>query len=456
MRAKKSINNLPTSIPDHSNCTTTYATIHLENRHPPFMKAAIRRYILWCAHRQIARNKAPIVAVTGSVGKSSTKEAIKTLLSEKFRVRANYGSLNNELGLPLAILGEKNGHNLFSWLWHVVRISWKVFVFDYRYDVLVLECGIDKPGDMAEILKLITPDISIITTVEESHFQNFEDYDQLINEKWQLAYGTKAQGLVIANYDNPPTPEAAQYLGTQDLITFGLNQKATYSAQDLQYTATGLTFSLVEPGSSSQIQVPLVGRVQAYIVLPAIIVAHRLGLTWTQIHAGLAKLEPLPGRLTVVKGINGSTLLESSYNASPASMRSAIEVLKAMPGKRKIAIVGDMRELGSIAPEAHQDILTLLAKNCTVICAFGPLYEAALQNLPAHTKAQAAFHHFKSREALTDFIIPKIGPGDVILIKGSQNTITLEKVSIELLADRSLAAKILPRQYGKWKHQDHE
>ncbi len=137
-------------------------------------------------------------------------------------------------------------------------------------------------------------------------------------------------------------------------------------------------------------------------------------------------------------------------------MRSAIEVLKAMPGKRKIAIVGDMRELGSIAPEAHQDILNLLAKNCTVICAFGPLYEAALQQLPAHNKAQAAFHHFTNREELTAFIIPKIGPGDVILIKGSQNTITLEKVSIELLADRSLAAKILPRQYGKWKYQDHE
>lgn len=419
------------------------------------MKARIRQYILWCARRKITNTKAKIVAITGSVGKSSTKEAVTTVLKEKYRVRANYGSLNNELGLPLAILGERNASSLLGWLWKVVKISFRTFVFDPKVEVMVLECGIDKPGDMDTILDLITPDITIITTVEEAHMQNFANHESLVHEKWKLAFGTKESGTVIANLDNPPTHSQMAHLKGR-LITFGFNQKADYSAQDIQYNQKGTNYTLAAENEERMITVPTIGKVQAYITLPAIITGRILAESWSEIATGLEQLTPLPGRLSVLEGIKGCYLLESSYNASPSSMKAAIEVLKNIPGKRHIAIVGDMRELGSLAPEAHLEMLTILAKECDIVCTFGPNYEAALTHLPAHTKAHAAFHHFQSREAIVDFITPKLQKDDIILIKGSQNTITLEKVSIKLMAHPELAKAVLPRQYGKWKHADRE
>ena len=419
------------------------------------MKAHIRQYILWCAKRKISRTQAKIIAITGSVGKSSTKEAVTTVLSEKYRVRANYGSLNNELGLPLAILGERNASSPLGWLWKVCKITFRTFIFDPKVEVMVLECGIDKPNDMDAILSIIRPDISIITTVEEAHLQNFINQDALIKEKWKLAMGTKPEGLVIANYDNPPTHSQAPHVSAQ-VVSFGLNQKADYSAQDIHYNQQGTTFTLVAENEQRNLTVPTIGKIQAYITLPAIIAARALQESWSEIATGLEKLIPLPGRMSILPGIKGSYLLESSYNASPSSMRAAIEILKNIPGKRHIAIVGDMRELGDLTPQAHLDILTLLAKECDIICAFGPYYQEALTHLPPHTKAHAAFHHFQTREDIVNFITPKLQTEDIILIKGSQNTITLEKVSIKLMKHPEYAKKVLPRQYGKWKHQDRE
>lgn len=419
------------------------------------MKARIRQYILWCARRKITNTKAKIVAITGSVGKSSTKEAVTIVLSEKYRVRSNYGSLNNELGLPLAILGERNASSFLGWLWKVGKITLRTFIFDPKVEVMVLECGIDKPGDMDSILSLIKPDISIITTVEEAHMQNFPNHESLVHEKWKLAFGTKKTGTVIANFDNPPTHNQMAHVSAH-LITFGLNQKADYSAQDVQYNQKGTTYTLVAETEKRAMTVPTIGKIQAYITLPAIITARILGETWTEIATGLEKLIPLPGRLSLLEGIKGCYLLESSYNASPSSMKAAIEVLKNIPGKRHIAIVGDMRELGNLTPQAHLEMLTILAKECDIVCTFGPNYEAALLQLPAHTKAQAAFHHFQSREDIVAFITPKLQKDDIILIKGSQNTITLEKVSVKLMANPEMAKQVLPRQYGKWKHTDRE
>lgn len=419
------------------------------------MKAHIRQYILWCARRKIAQTQAKIIAITGSVGKSSTKEAVTSVLKEKYRVRANYGSLNNELGLPLAILGERNASSVLGWLWKVCKISFRTFIFDNKIEVMVLECGIDKPGDMDTILSLFRPDISIITTVEEAHLQNFPNHESLVAEKWKLAYGTKISGTVIANFDNPPTHQQIAHLKAH-LVTFGLNQKADYSAQDIQYNQHGTSYTLVAEKEKHTITIPTIGKVQAYTTLPAIVAGRILLESWTEIATGLEKLVPLPGRLSILEGIHGCYLLESSYNASPTSMKAAIEVLKNMPAKRHIAIVGDMRELGAITAQAHKEILTILAKECDIVCTFGPYYEEAMKNLPAHIKAQAAFHHFQTREEIVAFITPKLHEEDVVLIKGSQNTITLEKVSIKLMKHPEQAKHVLPRQYGKWRKRDRE
>ncbi len=419
------------------------------------MKARIRQYILWCARRKITNTKAKIVAITGSVGKSSTKEAVTSALSQKYRVRSNYGSLNNELGLPLAILGERNASSPLGWLWKVIKITLRTFIFDPKVEIMVLECGIDKPGDMDSILKLITPDISIITTVEDAHLENFANHESLVHEKWKLAFGTKKSGTIIVNLDNPPTHTQIHHVDAR-VITFGLNQKADYSAQDIEYNQKGTTYTLVAESEKRSISVPTIGKIQAYVTLPAIITGRVLGESWAEITAGLEKLIPLPGRLSLLEGIKGCYLLESSYNASPSSMKAAIEVLKNIPGKRHIAIVGDMRELGNITPEAHLEMLTILAKECDIVCTFGPNYESALSHLPAHTKAQAAFHHFQSREDIVAFITPKLQKEDIVLIKGSQNTITLEKVSVKLMAHPEMAKQVLPRQYGKWKYTDRE
>lgn len=418
------------------------------------MKQLISRYIVWCAHRKMKKNTAKVIAITGSVGKSSTKEAVFTVLKNHYRVRANYGSLNNELGLPLAIFGQRNGTNIFSWAWVVVKITLKTFVFDNKIDIYVLECGIDNPGDMDVILDLITPDITVITTVEEAHMEYFKTFAALVTEKWKLAHGTKEGGIVIANYDNSPTLEERNKIVKKHVITFGLNQKADYFGYTITYNEAGTDFFVNHKNQQQQFHLNLLGKVQAYTVLPAIIIGRQFNIPWTDIREALATIKPLPGRLSLLPGINGAMLLEGSYNASPASMKAALEVFKNLSAKRRIAIVGDMRELGPITERAHSDILTLLAKECEIICMLGPNYSQAFKDLPSHVKHQAAFHHFQTRQEIVHFILPKISPGDLILVKGSQNTILLENVSAKLLADPQSAALFLPRQYGKWLYQD--
>ena len=419
------------------------------------MKRLIEKYIIWCAKRKMRKNTAKVIAITGTVGKSSTKEAIFTVLKSQYSVRANYGSLNNELGLPLAIFGQRNGTNVFSWLWVVLKITFKTFLFDKKIDIYILECGIDTPGDMDVILDLIAPDIVVITSVfEEVHMEYFKDFATLVTEKWKLAHEAKEGALVIANYDNVPTLEQRSKLVKKRAITFGLNQKADYFGHTISFNEAGTDFMVRHRNNEQKFHLALLGKVQVYTVLPAIIIGREFNIPWAEIQESLLTIMPLPGRLSLLPAINGAMLLEGSYNATPSSMKAALEVFKNLPAKRKIAIVGDMRELGPVAERSHNEILTLLAKESEIVCMLGPNYEKAFQDLPSHVRHQAALHHFETREDIVKFIVPKIAPGDLILIKGSQNTILLEKVSAKLLADPSTASTTLPRQYGKWLSQD--
>lgn len=414
------------------------------------MKKLIQNYIIWCAKRKIRHTKAKIIAITGSVGKSTTKEAVTAILKPHYKVRSNYGSLNNELGLPLAILGEKSATNIFSWLWKIIRITRRTFIYDSKIEIYVLECGIDKPGDMDEILKIITPDVSIITCVESVHRENFANFEQLISEKWKLAHGTKPQGTIIANYDNEPTLTQTKLVKDQRLFTFGFNGKADFCAHDIAYDLAGTQFTVKSTNNDQPFFVSLLGKAAVYSALPAVIVGNMFGIPANDVGQSLRELKPLPGRLSVIPGIRGCTLLEGSYNASPAAMKMSLEVLRTLPARRKIAIAGDMRELGDITEEAHQEMLNQLGNVCNLVITFGPYYGAAMQKLPSQKRSQAAFQHFDNREELIKFIVPKVGPGDIVLIKGSQNTIMLEKVSIKLMADPTQASKLLPRQYGSW------
>ncbi|MBI4836727.1 MAG: UDP-N-acetylmuramoyl-tripeptide--D-alanyl-D-alanine ligase [Candidatus Abawacabacteria bacterium] len=415
------------------------------------MKKLIQNYIIWCAKRKIKNTTAKIIAITGSVGKSTTKEAIAQVLGRTFKVRANYGSLNNELGLPLAILGEKSAVNLLQWLGKVLRISFRTFIYDSSIEFYVLECGIDKPGDMDEILTIIKPDISVITTVESVHTQNFGGFEELVKEKWKLAHGTKSGGIVIANYDNPPTHDQAKNIQDKTLITFGLNERASFYATNIEYDLQGTNFAVIHNHEPHSLHLALLGKAPVYSSLPAIIIGKLQNLSWEDIASQLSTLKPLPGRLSAIPGIKGSILLEGSYNASPASMKMSLEILRNLPAKRRIAIVGDMRELGDITQEAHVDMLSCLGNVCDLVIAFGPYYAEALAHQPKHNRNQASFKHFLTREEIVDFITPKLSEGDIVLVKGSQNTIMLEKVSEQLMADPSKAKDLLPRQYGKWK-----
>lgn len=414
------------------------------------MKKLIGRYITWCAKRKIQHTTAKIIAITGSVGKSSTKESITQVLKSNYSVRSNYGSLNNELGLPLAIMGEKNIHNKLGWLWRIVVMTWKTFIHDKHIDIFVLECGIDTPGDMDKILEIITPDIAVITSVDISHTENFTNFQELIKEKWKLAHGVKKNGTIVANYDNPPTHEQIPLTKDKQIITFGLNAKADMSGGNINYDIHKMQFEAREKNDSHPININIIGRAAVYTTLPAIVVGRIFAIPWQDIQESLKELKPLPGRFTPMKGINNSMLIDSSYNASPTAMKAALEVLRDLPAKRKVAIVGDMRELGAMTAQAHTDILDQLGNVCTLVIGLGPYYGEAFKKIPSHKRSQAAFHHFDDRNELIRFIIPKISEGDLVLIKGSQNTIMLEKVTAKLMAEPERAKELLPRQYGKW------
>ncbi len=353
-----------------------------------------------------SRFSGPVAAVTGSSGKTSVKEMLASILRVAHgddAVLATRGNLNNDLGAPLTLLEIGPQHRS-----------------------AVIELGASRLGEIAYTVELVRPQVSIITNAGNAHVGEFGGVDKIVEAKGEILDGLAADGVAVLNRDDPAFPVWAARAAGRRVIGFGLQSPlADFTAASIAHDERGCpNFTLAGPGGAWRVQLNLLGRHNVANALAAAAAAHALGVPADAIVAGLQALQPVKGRAVARLLTNGVRLIDDSYNANPASMCAAVDVLAGFAGRRVLAL-GDMGELGEWAEQGHREVGAYAAGKVDALYAVGPLM--------AH--AVAAFgsggRHFADQASLIEALRSEQGSGTTLLIKGSRSA-AMDKVVVAL------------------------
>ncbi len=412
-----------------------------------------------------------VIAITGSVGKSSAKEAIATLLAYKFpgSVRKTEKNYNNEIGVPCAVLGiTPQGNSLIGWISAIIGIYIHLLVSKKFPRYLVLEMGADRPGDIAYLTGFIPPDVAVITAIGEMpvHLEFFPERDALVNEKAFVLKRLKKKGTAVLNYDDLTVRDLRDRVPSgREIISFGWEGGAHIHAfgeetvlpahsQESSHTTPaipGIAFKVEDGGNVVPFNVQhVLGRQVTYALLAAIAVGKALNINLVDASQSLARFINLPGRMNVLAGIKNSLLIDDTYNASPLAVLAALEVA-AQFTNRTIAVLGDMLELGDNEQASHEKIGEAVA--ALPIGLFMGVGErmrfAADAAQRAGYPAERIISCHNATEAI-ERLREIITDGDVLLIKGSQS-MRMEKITRAFLADPAAAVHALVRQEKRWQ-----
>lgn len=408
----------------------------------------------------LAKYQPIVVMVTGSVGKTSTKDAAAAALSEHFMLRASEKSYNSEFGVPLTIIGAKNPwNNSIAWIKVIQQALGLIFLPNHYPRLLVLEVGADSPGDLARILSFATPDAVIVTKLPDVpvHVEAYASKKAVREEEFSPALSLAPGQPLIISADDVHAVELAK--DTRAAVsTFGLTEGAA------------VRISHVEPWLESSVLVGMraevafgdgerraltvrgaYGRSQLYAPAAALTAALALGLTAEEAFTGLETYEPPAGRGKLLRGLNNSVIIDDSYNASPAAVRESLESLAFLPERKKIVVIGDMLELGRYSKEEHERIGRLAAKHAACIVTVGSRSKVAVAAARAAGMHEEAALSFDTADEAKEKVRALVEGGEVILVKGSQS-IRLERVVEALLADANDTDKLV-RQDKEWKRR---
>jgi UDP-N-acetylmuramoyl-tripeptide--D-alanyl-D-alanine ligase len=429
-----------------------------------FFKNLITITLTLIAKGILLRHRPKVIAVTGSVGKTSTKDAIYTVLRGAGSVRRSEKSFNSELGVPLSIIGAKSGWNSAgSWLGIVASGIWQILEPKGRYPkTLVLEVGADRPGDISSIARWIKPHIVVITCLPAIpvHIEFFPTLASLIEEKLSLARGLRKDGTLILNADDERIMAAADKLRFKT-ITYGVNEHAMIRASNVQLLAPsethpdgGLAFKADFDGKSFPVILPnIYGESYMSIALAALSVAYAMGVNIVTAIGDIAEYQTPPGRVRLIAGVGDTVLIDDTYNSSPAACEAGLRMLKDIPfGKRKVAVIGDMLELGRHTSEAHFEVGKLAKKSAQILVTVGMRAEEISRGaLEAGMSEKKVFHAENAREA-ADMVRELMKTGDVIYIKGSQG-MRMENTVKALMFEPERAGELLVRQEKEWERR---
>lgn len=393
-----------------------------------------------------------VVGITGSVGKSTTKEAVYCVLAEKFFVRRNQSNFNNEIGLPLSITGLEKPVGIFAWLCFVIS-SWfgvrKIKDFPTH---LVLEMGADQKGDIKYLSEMVRPLIAVVTNVGESHMEFLGSKKGIMMEKRSLVESLPKNGRAALNFDDELVMDMKSKTKAA-VTTFGLKKGADVSAQNIIFKPSGTSFKLSYNGSIIPVKISLLGMGAVRAALAAVAVGLSVDMDIIHIVEGLRKWKSLPGRMNLISGRKNMTLVDDSYNASSReSVIAGIETLRRMSFTgRKVAVLGSMWEMGAATEKAHIEIGKRAARYFDILI-------GVESNASMYQKGALAAGMAKDSILLFETTADLIGgadrvflEGDLVYIKGSQGKNRLEKLVYELMKDKSQAADLLVRQSVEWK-----
>ncbi len=338
----------------------------------------------------------PVVALTGSVGKTTTKEMIWCVLNAKYHAHKTYKNWNNEIGLPKVLLRLEPEHT-----------------------ALVLELGMNHKGEISTLSKTALPDIGVITNVGVSHIENLGSREGILAAKLELLDGMKPGSPLLLNKDN-------DMLSTVDLPDYNIrwfaihDETADIRAEDIEYLDDSTVFTVVSDRGRCKVELPTTGEHNVYDALAAIGVGLELEIPLEDAAAALKQYRPAGMREKVVEK-GGVTVIEDCYNASPDSMKAMAEtlMLKGAPGRRKIAIIGDMLELGDYSEEAHALAGQYMAEaGVDLLITYGPMSKFAAQSAREHGLLRV--FDFQDKADLTSKLTGMLKPGDVVAVKGSR------------------------------------
>ena len=364
------------------------------------------------AHAVRILSKSRVIAITGSAGKTTTKEVIADFASTNFRVVKNKGNLNNHIGLPISLLQLRE-----------------------KPDVAVVELGMNHAGEIRRLVEISQPDVRVWTNVGDAHLGFFSSLEEIARAKAEILEGAKPNSLLVCNADDSRVMQHIQSFPGK-IVTFGTAKRATVRATDIEDRGlNGTRARLVTPMGECNIQTPLLGHGNLSNLLAATAVALELGVELNNIVAKAAEFHALDRRGVVHKTPSGVILIDDSYNSSPFAFQSVLDVIAHdTTADRKIAVIGEMLELGERAITLHEECGQLIA-------AAGLDSIFTVGGVPARALAAAAISSGMSPDSVTyvenskqaaDLIAKFVRPGDLVLVKGSRG------ISTDLVADRIL------------------
>ena len=338
----------------------------------------------------------PVIAVTGSNGKTTTKDMLAHLLAKKLNVFKTYKNLNNHLGLPLSLLQIKQKH-----------------------EAAVLEMGMSHPGEIDFLAGMAKPTISIITNIGDAHIEYFGSQAKIAEAKGELLTHTDPDQFVLLNQDDPFVMNLTRkYSGR--IISYSIRRQADVYATEIKYTEQGTIFKLHIGNESVSCLLPMFGRHNVSNLLPGAFIAHHFGCTLEEIKEQLLSLKISDMRFQIIPGPGGSILINDAYNASPTSMKAAIDTFSQIyPQRKKVVVLGDMFELGEEAERLHAEIGYHLQKlNMTVL---------TIGRQAAVIADVAGGMHAENKREVIEHLEPYLNDAYAILFKASRG-MALEEV----------------------------
>lgn len=431
------------------------------------LKKTLRDIIIFLitleARLVLRRYKPKVVAITGNAGKTSTKDAVAAVLESEFFVWKNEKSYNSDIGIPLTILHCKNAwSNPLSWIKNLAE-GLVLALFPHKYpEWLVLEVGADKPDDIGKFTKWLRPEIVIVTRIGETpvHVENFSSREELIKEKSKLVRALRPGGTLILNADDPDVLEMRNIPKLAKVITYGFlpgsnlrasNYNISYSDSGHVALPSGMSFKIDYLGNIVPVRIDgVVGMNNIYSALAGFAAGLSLNINFVSMIESISKYERPVGRLKLIKGLNNSAILDDSYNSSPSALQLAIESVKDIEiSGRKIAVIGDMLELGQFTTEAHHSIGKKIPEVFELLITVGQRAHGFVKGAVEARMGKRKIKSFNDSRSAGDYLVNIVGPGDLILVKGSQG-MRMERVVESIMLNQEDKQKLLPRQEKEW------
>ncbi len=423
-------------------------------------------YLRVLAQIQLFKIRPKIIGVTGSAGKTSARNAIFTIINKHFDVKCSFKA-NSETGLPLNILGLKiNDYSWQDWLRVALLTPWQVLFNWQQYEIYLAEMAIDspfEPKNMGYLLKIFQPDIGVFLNAMPLHSALF---DELITttdpkersqeaariislEKGRMIAGLPANGTAILNADDVNVFRFKD-ITRANVIAFGQNEQAQVKIVSTAVSLTGTEFTFTYHGQTSTITLEqyVLPKHYAYSLAAAVGVAISLGLDFKQAVQDVKDFSLPPGRSTLLTGINNSYILDSSYNASNQPTIDAIDLLEEVSLGRKMALLGDMRELGLESPREHRLLAEKVKTVCNRVVLVGPQMKKYV--LPVLEESRVTVDWVANAYQAAAILQTELNKDDMLLVKGSQNTLLLEIAVEKLMAQPEKAEQLLCRRGKYW------